>query len=124
MAELDVQVSETSFGWHWAVWTSLVLAVLDLTVAALLLGMDIRIADEYVAAVHDQAREIIRGKHENLRKYVIGTVVGAFILAGLYGSAALYGMTLQSFWAVSVLFLPLLVSLPFIHFFLLFRRII
>ncbi|KAH7700712.1 hypothetical protein AAVH_32165 [Aphelenchoides avenae] len=108
-----------AFQWQWATWSGLVLAVLHLAAAVLLLRLDRTIADEYMAATPGRGHDGIRRKHEKLRHIVIGAIIVAFTFAGLYGFATLYGMTFVSFWAIDALFLPLLITSPVIHFFLL-----
>ncbi|KAH7700610.1 hypothetical protein AAVH_32267, partial [Aphelenchoides avenae] len=82
-----------SFEWHWVMWTNLFNATVTLVVAVILLRRDRRIADQYMAATSGQRRGRVLKKHRKLRIVVIVGSVAGFILAGLYGSAALYGMT-------------------------------
>lgn len=89
-------------------WTNLLLALLASVFAVKLLWMDRRIADEYMAATSGPWRDSVLKKHAKLRKLVIGWCIAGLALAGLYASVALYGMTLQSFWAFHDLFMPLL----------------
>lgn len=92
-----------SFEWHFAMWTNLFLAMVASAIAAKVLRMDRTFADQYMAATSGSRRDRILKKHWKLRRIVIVASVTGFILAGLYGSVALYGTTLQSFWDVNVL---------------------
>lgn len=96
--------------WQWGAWSGLFFAVLHLAAAALQLRRDRAIADEYMGATQGGRRDKARRKHAKLRKVITAAIVAAFVFAGLHGSAALYGMALQSFQAVDTLFRELLVT--------------
>lgn len=109
------------FEWHLVLWTNLFLAMLALADAVKTLRMDRRIADKYTAANSGPRRSSILKEHQELRKDVIGASIAAFTLAGLYGSAALYGTTFQLFSAVQTLFTVLVLTSFYINFVLLVR---
>lgn len=120
----DTDDSEESyvitFEWHWVMWTNLLLAIFVSAVAVRLHRRGRKVADQYMAATSGQRRGRVMKKHRKLRKVVINATIVCFILVGLYGSAALFGMTLQSFWAVNVVFRVLLMLSCIVNFVLLF----
>ncbi|KAH7725127.1 hypothetical protein AAVH_07406 [Aphelenchoides avenae] len=115
-AAFDIKDSETIFRWRWVTWLSLILVVLDLAAAVLLRRVERAIADKYMAATSDLRRNGVLHEHEKLRMALTIATIFGFVLAGLYGSAALYGTTFQSFSAVDALYRFLISSILLISF--------
>lgn len=86
--------------WHLLTWTSVLNAVLALADVVLMFQANRRIVDAYMAAIYRLRRDSIRQTYAKIRELAIRLSVVSFIFAGVYGSAALCGMTFRSFWAV------------------------
>lgn len=93
--------------WKIRACSSVFLAALALAYVVLVFRAYRTIVDKYMAATDILRHEALRWDHEGLRKIVISVAITAFIFGGLCGSAALLGMTLQSFWSVEGFFVLL-----------------
>lgn len=89
---------------------SVILATFALADAALVLLLNRKIHDAFTATTDHWRRGRLQSEHEKLRKIVICVAIITFVFGGLCGLAALYAMTLQSFWAVHVFFVLLFFS--------------
>lgn len=113
------RVPNSTFEWQFVLCFNLFAAMVASADVVILLRLDRTIAGKYMATTWAPARDSLLATHERLRKVAIGGSVAGFTLAGLYGSAALYGTTFESYTAVDALFIPLWLTLSYVNFFLL-----